>query len=186
MMTLGLGENATVLINTPGFVSEIIKASRSSNSQYKEYALFTLLNLSSEASCQELLAKKVGILRSLCKCTLESNITEDNKLIALRTLKNLSHDPRNIIHFANEQCLESIIILATNNDAKSGSLQYIAADILGMVSRYLNALSLFGELKDYSEAPTMNDTKIQLDEFLDEGVSLSKFPTHKVRSYQRT
>ena len=180
-----LGDNGFLIILTPGFFPTIMKASRSSNIQYKKYSLYTLLNLSSEFSCQVLLAKEKGILRNLCDCAEDPNNTGEIRLIATRILKNLSHHPRNIIYFANEQCFESIVRLLKDSDDTSGNIQYLAADIIGMLSRYLSATSILGEMKNESEVTVTSDKLPRINVLLDKGKLQSTFPTHKVRGYRR-
>jgi len=177
-----LKENSIALLEVHNLIVSLTKFVRSNDINCKTHSVHCLLNISSELACREPLARSSDLLLTLCLCC--SNLNEETRirLAAMQTLKNLSMEPSNLVHFADGgNCIQTITLVAnsgaTGNKDKD-MIQYIACDILANLSQWTRLLSIIGS----KHAERCNETRASIDEIFS---SETRHPTHRVRGYER-
>ena len=176
-----LKENSVTLTEVYNLIDSLTQFIRSDDINIKTHSIHSLLNISSDLACREPLARSSNLLLALCMCCSNLNEESQIRLSAIQTLKNLSMEPSNIVHFASgENCIQTIILVA--NSGATGNkdkdlIQYIACDILTYLSQWIRLLSVIGS----ENIEECNEVRS-----IDELFSLeTSYPTNKARGYER-
>ena len=127
-------------------VPALVNATFSEDDASRLYACYALQNLAQDKPCRQELAITQNLLSALCYVARQGN-TPEERLAAIRALKNLTDEPANLIPMSNTpECFATFMQIAhASDDSITETMQYLGCDALATLSHWFRSIATSGQ-----------------------------------------
>ena len=135
-----------IVFRLRSIVPALVTATYSENDESRKYACYALQNLAQDKPCRQELAITNNLLTALCHRARQGSAPEE-RLAAIRALKNLTDEPANLIPMTNTpECFATLMQIAhASDDSITETMQYLGCDALATLSHWFRSIATSGQ-----------------------------------------